>query len=180
MKGFLYRAVVKRLYTNDRVYLMECKSRLECVSPAIVRPVTYQNVNDATSFQSQAKVNTFIGFLDRGYRGYYGYLTDSCVHRSWVVTSGRVQLHKFYSKVLESKEVFVQFCETAPGARGHNIFAHVLSHIAKEFSTHRVLTAVDVNNKSSIKSMTKAGFQPVSEIHIRVVMGFKWVKSSLL
>lgn len=165
-----------RIYSDSTILLMELKNPANPQSIASIQEVTESNVEDALNFQSKGQIQTFRSFLKDGYKGYYGYMDDRCVHRSWVVQGpARVALHKFYSMAIQENEVFIQYCETAPSVRGKNIFAHVLSYIGSQWKTARVLTSVDKENSSSIRSMVKAGFVEVDRKRIRMILGIRFV-----
>lgn len=170
------RIVLKRIFSCDTVLLLERKKNTQAISVAQIKPVTPENVTDARSFQSEKQIRLFSRFLTRGNKGFYAYLNNTCVHRSWVVIApGKVSLHKFFSIDLKPSEVFIQYCETAHSARGKNIFAHVLSDIAHQFGDRRVLTSVDRDNSSSRRSMEKAGFAEVDRIRIMMILGVRFI-----
>lgn len=174
------RIVLKRIFSRDAVLLLEWKKDTHATSVAEIKPVTPENVADARSFQSEKQIRLFSRFLTRGNRGFYSYLGNVCVHRSWVVIGpGKVSLHKFFSIDLKPTEVFIQYCETAPSARGRNIFAHVLNDIARQFIDKRVLTSVDLDNTSSRRSMEKAGFAEVDRIKIMMILGVRFIAHDL-
>jgi len=179
MKGLLSklnRVVLMRIFSRNTVILLEWKENRSPTSGVEIREVTEKNVDDALVFQSHKQVKLFSDFLKRGDHGFYGYLNNFCVHRSWVVSGpAKVMLYKFFSMNINSSEVFIQYCETAPGVRGQNIFAHVLNHVANEFKEKRVLTSVDLHNASSRRSMEKAGFKEVDRIKIMMILGIRFV-----
>lgn len=170
------RIVLMRIFSRSTVLLLEWKEDKNPQSPVQIQEVTTANVADALGFQSQKQVQQFSHFLQKGDRGYYGYLDNACVHRSWVVSGpAKVLVHKFYSIDLDTAEVFIQYCETAPAARGKNIFAHVLAYMAGKFTDKRVLTSVNLLNASSRRSMEKAGFIEVDRITITMILGIRFV-----
>lgn len=170
------RVVLMRIFSRATVLLLEWKEQRNPVSSIRIREVSNSNVNDALSFQSQKQVRQFSEFLLRGDRGYYGYLDSTCVHRSWVVRGpANVLLHKFFMLEIKSSDIFIQYCETAPDARGKNIFAYVLNHIAHQFGNKRVLTSVNLRNASSRRSMEKAGFEEIDRIKITMFLGIRFV-----
>jgi len=155
---------------------MELKNKVPQTSPVTIQDVTTSNVEDALNFQTARQIQTFRSFLQKGYKGFYGYSGNKCVHRSWVVLGPeKVLIHKFYSILIKENEVFIQFCETANEARGKNIFAHVLSHIGQQFPTSRVITSVDKENHASIKSMLKAGYVQFDLKRIKMIFGIRFV-----
>jgi len=172
----LNRVVLMRIFSRNTILLLEWKENRNATSVVEIREVTAENVNDALAFQSQKQIQLFSDFLGRGDKGFYGYLDNSCVHRSWVVSGpAKVMLYKFFSLDINASEVFIQYCETAPGVRGKNIFAHVLNHMANQFKGKRVLTSVDLSNASSRRSMEKAGFKEVDRIKIMMIFGLRFV-----
>lgn len=165
-----------RIYSDSTVVMMELKDSVDAKSLIIIQEVTLANVKDALNFQSKGQVQRFSSFLQRGDKGYYGYLDKRCVHRSWVVQGpAKVSLHKFYWVNIKENQVFIQYCETAPEVRGKNIFAHMLSHIGKEYPASRVLTSVDEKNSSSIRSMIKAGFEEIYRKRIKMILGIRFI-----
>lgn len=171
-----HRIVLMRIYSDSTVLLLELQNRVAVSSPAEIKAVSPQNVEDALAFESPAQVRKFKTFLQNGHRGYYAYLNNTCVHRSWLMEGpAKAQLHKFYSFDLASREVFIEYCETAPQARGKNIFTHVLAYIGTQYPEHRVLIGVDADNTSSIRSMQKAGFVETDRKRIRIILGIRKV-----
>lgn len=171
------RIVLMRIYSDVTIILLEQKTRRKPSGSLHIEPVTQQNVNDALVFQPASKIETFKNFLTLGHQGYYAYLNRVCVHRSWVVKGpAKVLLHKFYGITLASHEVFIQYCETAPVARGKNIFTEVLLKIGEASANKRVLISVDERNTSSQKSMAKAGFEELYRKRIRVILGFCMIR----
>lgn len=172
--GKFYRIVLMRLYSDATVILLELKVRRKPSGVVRIENVTEENVEDVLSFQSVQQVNTFKKFLTLKHQGYYAYLQNVCIHRSWVVIGpATILLHKFYGIKLAGNEVFIQYCETAPSARGKNIFTEVLCHIGEVYQQKRILISVDSKNVSSLRSMTKAGFVEVYRKRIRVFAGFR-------
>jgi hypothetical protein len=172
----LKRMVLMRIYSNTTVIVLELKNRKPSNTALRIEKVTEKNVNDALAFQPSSKIKVFKKFLTLGYIGYYAYVGDACVHRSWLVPGpSKVLLHKFYGIVLTSNDVFVQFCETALAARGKNIFTDVLIQIGQDFALKRVLISVEAHNTSSQKSMAKAGFEELYRKRIRVILGFRFI-----
>lgn len=165
-----------RIYCNDEVLLLELRTPLHQKSAATIKSVTPENVTDASYFQSKGQIVTFKNLLKNGDRGYYAYLDNNCIHRSWVVLgAGRVLLHKFYSIPITANEIFIQFCETAREARGKNIFPHVLSYIGEQYASKKILTSVVSKNVSSLRSMKKAGFETIALVKIKVILGIKFI-----
>jgi len=112
-------------------------------------------VKDVLEFQSPRYLSTFEHFLHRGDTGYFAYLDGKCVHRSWVVHSPQtIHLHPMLPKKLQEGEAFIHYCETAPQARGQNIYPAVLAKIAEDFRDygHALMICTNAKNKSSIRA----------------------------
>jgi hypothetical protein len=173
----MYRIIGMRLYSNETVILLKHQKRVHISSAAIIKDVTGDNVNDALHFQSPIQVRLFRRFLRHGDKGYYAYLGNKCVHRSWVVVSPqKVKLHKFFSLSLRPSDVFIHYCETAPEARGRNIFTAVLAHISETFSSKNIYIGVEETNRASISSIIKSGFVESGKVHILVRFGIKRIR----
>ncbi|MBI1770577.1 MAG: hypothetical protein HY015_04980 [Bacteroidetes bacterium] len=174
-----YFGVWKRIYCNDIIGLYEMKNHSKAISPAIlIKEVTSENIKDALTFQSNHELVRFQLFLNEGDTGFYAYLHGQCAHRSWVMKHPRqAEIHLFYSKLLLPNEVFVHFCETAPWARGKNIFTSVLNHIGSVFRDQRILICVEQSNKSSIRSIKKSGFIEINRFRIIALLGIRIVRN---
>lgn len=139
-----------------------------------IKIATETNIQDASYFQGEGYIKQFRSFLQHGDIGYLAYLNNNCIHRSWVVVKpGKIDLHKFCSIQLKPGEAFIQYCETAPEARGKNVFTDVLKKIADDLKDKRLLTAVFSDNKASLKSFAKAGFAEVERYNISIILGIK-------
>ncbi len=168
------RIVLKRIYTNDTVLLLEKKLPTTFTSNLQIKLATANNIKDTTYFQSKTYLKQFHSFLAHGDLGYLAYLNNNCIHRSWVtVKTGKINLHKFCAIELKPNEAFIQYCETAPEARGKNVFTDVLTKIADDLTNKHLLTAVFSNNSSSLKSFTKAGFVEIERYNISIFLGVK-------
>jgi len=171
-------AVWQRVYSNEIICLFEMKQPREItVEGLTIKPVTTQNLGDAQSFQSQFQLRQFQRLMNEGNIGFYGYLDKVCIHRSWVITGpAQAKLHPLFSKKITEKESFIHYCETAPQARGKNIFTAVLSHIGRQFAGNKILISADQLNRSSIRSIKKSGFIECERIHLIIFFGIRLVK----
>src|SRR5688500_12231814 len=135
----VYRIVVVGIFTNDTVLFLKHSRQSQVGSPAVIKRVSEQKVGDASSFQSKRQETLLRRFLQNGDQGYYGYIDSRCIHRSWVVVLPKpIAIHKFFQLVLRPSDVFIQYCETAPAARGKNVFTAVLAFIAEKYSDRSV------------------------------------------
>jgi hypothetical protein len=180
-----FRLVVRffttRFYTNETVVLLLHKANIPQTSPVKIIPATSQNVTDILSFQSQRKLDIVRDCMKQGDVGYLAYLNEKCVHRSFVSQGPRrILLHKFIPMEIGANEIFIHLCETDPGARGQNIFAHVLVKIAEDFKEKKIWISANAENKSSLRSMEKAGFVPFEKKRIVVILGIKWRQTRVL
>lgn len=162
-------------YEIDLIYAIktdEYKSKHK----ANICAVTDDNVDDARIFQGQHSINRFQKFLRRGDHGYYAYLNNQCVHRSWVVSAGVVKINMFYKKKLDNDEVFIHYCETASWARGQHLYPATLGRIISDNLGKKIMISVDENNISSRRGVEKAGFRLEEMIRTIAVFGVSFTK----
>ena len=105
-------------------------------------------------------MEVFRNFLALGDHGYYAYLDDKCVHRSWVKSNEQVVYpHLAYSMKLKPNQHFIHYCETARQARGKGIYPAVSSKIVEVLKDKgEILMSINANNIASIKGAQMAGF----------------------
>ncbi len=149
----------------------------ETVSPTsacTIAPATLENVADVLHFETPFLLELYKEFLNRGDRGYLAYLEGRCVHRSWVqLGPQRVTLFRRLRRDLAAGEAYIHYCETAPEARGQNVYPAVLAHITRELgATHRVLIATVLQNAASVRGILKAGFVEQERIRLLVLLGW--------
>ena len=167
-----------RFWLDETVVLLLHKTSITQHSPSQIVPATSTNISDILSFQPERKLDIVRKAMAKGDEGYLAYINGKCVHRSFVSRGPqRVLLHKFIPMEIGAGEIFIHLCETDPEARGKNIFAHVLSKIAADFAGKKIWISADENNRSSLRSMEKAGFVPFEKKRIVVILGFKSVKT---
>lgn len=178
----IYHYIKMRIYLNETIILFQHQRHTDQKSPATVVEANKDNIGDVLSFQDERYVKTFNRFLDIGDKGYFAYLNGKCVHRSWVKHKPQnVFLHPLLSISLNYNEAFIHYCETAPDARGKNIYPHVLSRIAADFKNYsRILISVNKKNTPSIKGVKKAGFVELESYKIIVIFGIRYVKVNRL
>ncbi len=174
----LYKFVCKRFYVNETLLLFTDNKYNEVISLAIIKYATESNLSDILTFQNQRYIDMFKKFLAIGDCGYFAYVDGRCVHRSWVKhTSQTVNLHWALSMELKRNEAFIHFCETAPSARGNNIYPAVLSHIVRDFRDKAsVMISCNAKNSASIRSIEKAGFKEKERVQVMIIMGIKRIK----
>lgn len=143
-----------------------------------IREASESNLKDILSFQDSSYIDLFNSFLNSGDRGYFAYLDDECVHRSWVKSNDQyVYPHWIYPMKLKSNQHFIHYCETSPKARGRGIYPAVLSKISLDYKDKgELLICVDSRNKASIKGVVKAGFVKKEIIFVVVLFGARFVK----
>jgi ribosomal protein S18 acetylase RimI-like enzyme len=171
----LYKFMKRRLYVNETLLLFEHKVKTEQKAPVEIRYASMENVSDILNFQPERYVRVFEEFLSLDDRGYFAYLDGKCVHRSWVKhTPQVVDLHPLLSMNLEENWAFIHYCETAPDARGKNIYPYVLTKIVDDFrGKKRILICVNEENTPSVKGVKKAGFQEKKRLKLLVILGIK-------
>jgi len=148
------------MFAAERLLLYRQGAYVSQPSPVTVTRATAENIGDVLAFDTPDKLALYRQFLAEGETGYLGYLDGKCVHRSWVKRlPGKVQLHWALPLILQKGEAYIHYCETAPTARGKNIFAHVLVLIREDYTQFsNVFICVNATNHASIRSIEKAGF----------------------
>lgn len=178
----IYKYIETRIYINETLIVFAHKYEQNIHSEAVVQYATYNNLIDILDFQPKHYLEVFKKFLNCGDKGYFAYLNDKCVHRSWTKTACQtVYLHRFLPMELKEYDVFIHWCETAEFARGKNVYPYVLSQIVKDFTNaKRIMISVNEDNNSSIRGILKAGFIPIERHKILVVCGMKFKKKSTI
>lgn len=171
----IYNYFITRLYCNETLILFAHQFRVQQKSTAEIEYAQPENLTDILFFQHPRYLETFKRFLSIGDKGYFAYLDGKCVHRSWVKhTSQKVKLHPLLPMQLQKNEAFIHYCETAPVARGNNIYPHVLTKIAEDFKDKaKILICTNAKNKASVKGIKKAGFREIERVKLVVILGIK-------
>lgn len=170
----ILRYAQNRLYTNKTTLLYMLDQGISQDSEATIQKASEDNIHDVLDFQPIQMVTIFKKFLLIGDVGYLAYLHNKCVHRSWVKENEQdVYPIWAWKYKLKLNEVIIHFCETAPEARGNNIYSHVLFKIISDYSANKVLIAVDKTNISSIKGIEKVGFRLRESMNTLVVLGMR-------
>ena len=151
----LYNYMRQRLYVNETLILFQHETATEQKAPVEIRYASPETIRDILSFQPERYVKV--------------------VHRSWVKhTPQTVRLHACLPMRLQENEAFIHYCETAPQARGKNIYPHVLTKIADDFKDRkRTFVAVNAKNVGSIKGIEKAGFKEAGRWKLLVLLGIR-------
>jgi len=167
--------IIARIYVNETLILFEHVVWTDQRSPSEIRNASYDNLPDILHFQAPKYLEVFQQFLKLGDKGYFAYLDGKCVHRSWVKFNKQVvYLHPLLKMRLKENEAFIHYCETAPDARGMNIYPHVLCKIVSDFGEdYKVLICVNSKNKASIRGVKKAGFTEIRRIKLLIIFGVR-------
>lgn len=173
----LFNYTKMRTYINETIILYDLKEYTPHSSVATIKLTTEDNLSDVLHFQSQRYIDIFKNFLLLGDKGYFAYLQDKCIHRSWVKSNEQVVYpHWAYPYKLKKDEVFIHYCETAPEARGKNIYPHVLSNIIKGHQDKDILISVNDENIASKKGVEKVGFRERERVKVLILLGMKFIK----
>lgn len=181
MKHFwkrLHTFLTQRLYTNETIIIFQHDTIQPIESSAVIKKADQANLKDVLNFQNERYLATFRKFLQQGDIGYLAYLEQKCVHRSWVKSSPqKVSLHPLLTIDLEPENIWIHYCETAPNARGNNVYPYVLSKIANDFqAANKILISINEKNIASIKGVKKAGFKEYKRYKLLIICGIKSVK----
>jgi ribosomal protein S18 acetylase RimI-like enzyme len=165
-----------KLYARKTYFLFEAGFLRDVPEPKFdIREVTQENLDDAAIFQSAEYLATFKKFLSQGDCGFYAYIDDQCIHRSWLVNSGIIKPHWSLEYSLKPKQSYIHYCETSEAARGMGVYPEVLKYIRMNYKlADSFLINVESNNIPSIKGIEKAGFEKVREVKVRIFAGIKF------
>lgn len=160
------------------VITFKFKEMKDVITPATICRVTNDNIDDALIYESPIKANTFRQFLKQGDWGYYAYIDNQWVHRSWVTFGPQTinQWNRFASLKLNINDAGIRWCETSPMARGNNVYPAVMSQIARDISnnTDNIYGFTTSDNIASYNGLLKAGFVPVRETKVYSFWGIKY------
>lgn len=172
----IYIYFKSRIYINETEILFDNFKNMVQKSPAKIVQTNYNNLVDILTFQDSKYLKIFRNFLDNGDKGYFAYLNGKCVHRSWIQFGEKeVEVHRFLKRKIKKDEAFIHYCETAPEARGKNIYPAVLSRIVNDFKGKykNIYISTNINNLASRRGIEKAGFKEIEKIRIIVILGIK-------
>ena len=172
--------IENRIYVNNTTILYKHVNAIIQHSPAKIVQADYDNLKDILVFQHPRYIKIFTNFLDNGDRGYFAYLNGKCVHRSWVQFGRKeVLLNPFIKKVINHNEAYIHYCETAPEARGNNIYPSVLSKIASDIKDKypTIFISTNIKNIASRRGIEKAGFHEIERIKTIIFLGIKYKKT---
>ncbi|MGB5156413.1 hypothetical protein [Desulfobacterium sp. N47] len=147
-------------------------------TPATIYRVTNDNIDDALIYEPPINVDKFRQFLKQGDWGYYAYIDDQWVHRSWVTFGPQTitQWDRFANLKLSINDAGIRWCETSLTGRGNNVYPAVLSQIARDISKdfNNVYGFTTTDNIASFKGLLKAGFFPVKKTTVYSFFGIKY------
>ncbi len=172
----IYIYFKSRIYINETAILFENFKNVMQTSPAKIVQANHNNLTDTLIFQDPKYIGIFNKFLDSGDKGYFAYLNGKCVHRSWVQFGEKeVSLTPFIKRKIKQNEAYIHYCETAPEARGKNIYPAVLSKIVSNIKDKykNIYISTNINNKASRRGIKKAGFREIEKMRIIVILGVK-------
>ena len=171
----LFSFVKSRIYVNETIILYQLNKYKKYQSLATIQCAKYNNLTDILYFQDKIYIDIFQNFLKMGDTGYFAYIDENCIHRSWVKSNNQIVYpHWTLPYKLKDNEIFIHYCETAPEARRKNIYPHVLSHISDNFKDKKILISVNKNNLASIRGIQKVGFEKKESVQTIVLIGIKF------
>ena len=171
-----YSFLTSRIYVNETTILFYNFKNVVKTSPAKIVQANCNNLVDILSFQNPKYIEIFKNFLKAGDKGYFAYLNGKCVHRSWVQFGEKeVEIHKYSKRKIKKDEAYIHYCETAPEARGKNIYPAVLSKIVSDFKNeyNNIYIATVIKNEASRIGIEKAGFKEIERVHLLIILGIK-------
>ncbi|MFX4263309.1 hypothetical protein ACOBQJ_14060 [Pelotomaculum propionicicum] len=168
-------------YSSKVVIQYEHKTNKTFSTEAVICPVTIENAGDASVYNGDRFIiEKYKKMLLQGDLGYYAYLDNKWVHRSWVKV-GPKRIEKWYHlppQTLKADEAYCHFGETAPSARGYGIAPAVLSRIISDLKSkvNHIYVMVDENNLPSRKTVEKAGFIEIKRKKVVKMFGIQYYK----
>ena len=170
----------QNFYVSERLFLYELCSPLSIVSDAKIEKATDTSISDVVCFQNKDMVGIYRNLLKNGDTGYQAYLGEKCVHvsftRPYTKETNKAFPHSGYTYFLKENEVYVHYCETAPDARGKNVYPYVLTKIAEEYPNKTLVLFIYKDNWASIKGVEKAGFRKRCTLHVLILLGLKFTR----
>ncbi len=168
------KKIISKLYMDYTVVVYKLKTlKFKENKKIVIKKVDSSNVGDILDMHDDSYLKKFKKFLLNGDEGYYAYINDKCIHRSWVKTNQIVNIHEYYKIKLNSNQIYIHYCETDFSARGNGVYPSVLSKICKDNLSKEVLIAVGEKNIPSIKGVKKVGFEECFRVKVFVLMGIK-------
>ncbi len=158
----VYNFLTSRIYVNETAILFDNFKNVVQKSPAKIVQANYNNLVDILTFQNSRYIKIFKQFLDSGDKGYFAYLDSKCVHRSWIQFGEKeISLAPLIKRKIKQSEAYIHYCETAPEARGKNIYPDVLSRIINDFKDKykNIYISTNIKNLTSRRGIEKAGFR---------------------
>ncbi|MFT6244124.1 MAG: RimJ/RimL family protein N-acetyltransferase [Salibacteraceae bacterium] len=124
-----------------------------------VERISKSNINDALWFNNEETLKEFERFIEIGHIGYYCYLNEVCIFRTWIFTdSNQCFVGQNFIYKLKPLEYFSAWSETASDYRGKGAFSFTLNHILNELNENHISAFIDSKNIGSIKGTKKVGF----------------------
>jgi hypothetical protein len=95
-----------------------------------LRPVTVENVDDASAYRPPEVVAAFRRQLERGQLGVFAYRNGKTVGHGWMIINpgpNRIRANNYF--VLRPREALVHFCSVAEPHRGLGIYQALLCEL---------------------------------------------------
>jgi RimJ/RimL family protein N-acetyltransferase len=168
-------------YSSKVVIQYEHKINKDFKTEAVICPVSYENIGDVSIYGvDRHNINKYKKMLQQGDLGYYAYLDNKWVHRTWVMVGPKTieRWYHFPPQKLRAGEAYCHFGETLPSVRGCGITPAVLSRIISDLKNkvNHIYVIVDKNNYPSRKTVEKAGFIEIKRKKVMKIFGFHYYK----
>ncbi len=166
LKNFLYRKETYILYKYESIE--------NIYSNALIRKVNFDIIDDALSFNSKSKIQKYRELLESGDVGYYAYLDNVCVHRSWYTKGPQIRrvIHNYFMTFYED-DIYIFNCATSEKAKGLNIYPSVLRYLCEENPNKNLYLIVSSKKPYAIRGVEKAGFRANKYLHYTCYFGVK-------
>lgn len=153
----------------DNAYIIEAMNSVPLYNPnnLSVCRIQISNINDSISFNDEQTILKFKEFDKNGHLGYYCYLNDDCILRTWIFTKSDITfVGRNFIYELQSNEYFSGWSETKENSRGLGAFSYALNFIIHEQNNKRITAYVASDNIASLKGTKKIGFEIIRKFFL--------------
>lgn len=130
--------------------------------------ISYKNILDSQSFDSQKYANIYAGMLQHGDIGYFGYINGLCKARCW----GRVRPDDYLiygeNMDMDRNGVYLHYVKTAMDARRVGLAKECLSNLIADNYNRKIYVTVDLMNEPSLHLHKNLGFKETAIIIVNM------------
>jgi|GEM_PF-1520375 RimJ/RimL family protein N-acetyltransferase len=132
-----------------------------------ITEITFDNVEHVADFREKEHISAFLKFLEEGQYGVYAWIGSQVVGHAWAKVCKKDHCRVNGYMDIYQNEAFIHYCHVSKDYRGKNIYpAMVATLCQKLFSdamVKRVLIDTEVDNRASLRGISKVGFKPLGK-----------------